>query len=166
MPTLKKMIFIFMLLMFFIGCTAKQVPQHKKPEPSIPTIPLHKTQKPPKHQTQKQQSQTPSASEIEIKINGKWEQLNGLTGGDMHFLYKTSNNVLFLSHGFSGVWRSEDGGESWSMIKQEDFVDVHFYDMVEFGDKLYAGSNKVLWCSEDEGKSWTKFSTVPEVDYG
>ena len=100
-------------------------------------------------------------------VSGKWEQLNGMDGGDMHFIYSTRSGVLFVSHGFGGVWRSKNGGESWEIIKQEDFTDVYFYDMEEIGEVLYAGSNKGLWYSLDEGESWTKLKTgFPEIDDG
>ncbi len=101
-----------------------------------------------------------------VTIAGKWEQLRGLDGGDMHFIYLTNDRVLFISHGFSCIWRSENGGKSWEMIKQKDFVDVHFYDMAELDGKLYAGSNKGLWYSEDRGKTWMKIPTIKDVDDG
>ncbi len=98
---------------------------------------------------------------------GKWEQLQGLDGGDMHFIYSTKGGILFLSHGFGGVWRSEDGGRSWKMIMQDNFVDLNFYDIEEIGDKLYAGSNRGLWVSRDGGVSWEKVSTgFEEIDSG
>ncbi len=85
----------------------------------------------------------------------------------MHSVYSTSDGILFDSYGFGGVWRSEDGGEHWVMIKQEDFVDVKFYDMEEIGRRLYAGTNKGLWYSDDRGKTWTKIETgFDEVDSG
>ena len=61
-----------------------------------------------------------------VVVYGEWEQLEGMDGGDMHFIFSTSKGVMFVSHGFGGVWRSGDGGKSWKIINQEDFVDVHF----------------------------------------
>ena len=58
----------------------------------------------------------------------------------MHFIFSTSKGVMFVSHGFGGVWQSEDGGKSWKIINQEDFVDVHFYDLKEFNGLLFAGT--------------------------
>ena len=98
---------------------------------------------------------------------GKWEQLQGMDGGDMHYICSTSRGILFLSHGFGGVWRSEDGGNSWKIIDQDDFVDVVFYDVKEFDGKLFAGSSKGLWYSIDDGKSWIKLPTgFDDVDNG
>jgi len=36
------------------------------------------------------------------------EQLEGMDGGNMHFIFSTSKGVMFVSHGFGGVWQSED----------------------------------------------------------
>ncbi len=102
-----------------------------------------------------------------VVVYGEWEQLEGMDGGDMHFIFSTSKGVLFVSHGFGGVWRSEDGGKSWKIINQEDFVDVHFYDLEEFDGLLFAGSSKGLWYSSDDGKSWKKLETgFDDVDSG
>jgi len=135
----------------------------KKPELAKPPKELKKPKeyKKPEYEVKK-------VKESEEKIlNGTWEQLNGMDGGDMHFVYSTSDGILFDSHGFGGVWRSEDGGKTWKMIKQEDFVDLNFYDMEELNGKLYAATNKGLWCSDDKGKSWTKINTgFEEIDSG
>lgn len=102
-----------------------------------------------------------------ISLSGKWEQLKGLDGGDMHFLYATKDGILFLSHGFGGVWRSTDRGKHWELIKQEDFVDTIFFSMAEKGNLLYAGTNKGLWVSKDRGETWKKIITgFDEVDSG
>ncbi|RLF40146.1 MAG: hypothetical protein DRN00_00090 [Thermoplasmata archaeon] len=101
-----------------------------------------------------------------IELNGKWEQLRGMDGGDMHFICSTSKGILFLSHGFGGVWRSDDCGNSWKMIDQDEFVDVMFYDVKEFDDKLFAGSNKGLWYSTD-GERWIRLPTgIDDIDSG
>jgi len=39
---------------------------------------------------------------------GNGEQLEGMDGGNMHFIFSTSKGVMFVSHGFGGVWQSED----------------------------------------------------------
>ena len=102
-----------------------------------------------------------------LSISCNWTQLSGMDGGDMHFIYSTKDNILFVSHGFGGVWRSEDGGKTWKMIKQDNFVDLNFYDMEEFSGRLYAGTNKGLWYSDDKGKKWSKLDTgFEEIDNG
>jgi len=103
----------------------------------------------------------------QISISGKWEQLKGLDGGDMHFVYSTDDNILFASHGFGGVWRSEDEGKTWELIQQKDFVDICFYSMTERDGILYAGANKGIWKSYDRGKTWKRILTgIGDIDDG
>lgn len=150
-----KAVLILCLCFFLIcGCVAKE--DHKIP---ITKKEKHKKVKPLKPESTKKESPQQLQTSPKLVISGKWTQVEGLDGGDMHLVYSTKDGILFASHGFSGVWRSEDGGKSWKMIYQEDFVDVHFYDMEEFNGKLYAGSNKGLWWSNDNGKSWKKLET-------
>jgi hypothetical protein len=80
---------------------------------------------------------------------------------------RSVNGILFVSHGFSGVWRSEDGGKSWEIVNQNDFVDIHFYDVEEFEGWIYAASSKGIWKSSDSGKTWQKVHTgASEIDDG
>ena len=104
--------------------------------------------------------------QVVVTVSGVWESI-GPDGGDMHFVYATEDGVLFASHGFGGVWRSVDGGDSWSLICQDDFVDLVFLSMEEKDGVLYAGTNRGLWVSYDEGLSWSKVATgFEEVDEG
>lgn len=101
-----------------------------------------------------------------VSLSGRWEPI-GPDGGDMHFMYATREGILFASHGFAGVWRSEDGGNTWELIRQDNFIDLHFLSMVEYQGKLYAGTNKGLWLSKDKGKSWEKIITgIKDIDNG
>ncbi|HDN73930.1 MAG TPA: hypothetical protein ENG16_02765 [Archaeoglobus sp.] len=165
----KKIIVLILILVILLsGCSKVGYEKLKKPKygKGFQKKPWVKsTQKLPKTKPTSKIPVTPA--EETLRVAGKWEQLNGLDGGDMHFIESTSEGILFASHGFSGVWRSVDGGQSWKMIKQNDFVDVHFYDIQEFDGKIYAGSNKGLWVSYDDGESWEKVQTgFKEVDSG
>ncbi len=106
----------------------------------------------------------PEKPEEKYKVSGIWTQLRGLDGGDMQII-RSVNGILFVSHGFSGVWRSENGGKSWEIINQNDFVDILFYDVKEFEGWIYAASNKGIWKSGDNGKTWEKVYTgYSEID--
>ena len=91
-------------------------------------------------------------------VSGRWVQI-GPDGGDMHFVYVTRNHVLFASHGFGGVWRSVNGGESWDLVYNEEFINTNFMAMGEVDGVLYAGGNNGLWRSFDEGLTWEKVVT-------
>ena len=164
--SLKKLLVLatVILLITSSGCLMKKTvgKQEKLPRPQ-----QKPTEEIKKEKYEKKERRTGYKEEKEVVLKGSWIQLNGLDGGDMHFVYSTSDGILFDSHGFGGVWRSEDGGRHWEMIKQENFVDLTFYDMEELDGKLYAGTNKGLWFSEDKGKTWTKIATgYEEIDNG
>lgn len=140
----RKFVLLVLAVLLLSGC----VQEHAKP----PVKPDKKLPKPPKTQLPEKEGRT---------FKGRWVQLAGLDGGDMHMI-DSANDMLFVSHGFSGVWWSEDG-KNWKIV--DSFVDVHFYDVLEWNGKIYAASNKGIWRSDD-GKNWQKVSTVQEVDEG
>ena len=87
----------------------------------------------------------------------EWKSI-GPDGGDMHFVYITRNHTVFASHGFGGLWRSEDG-ENWKLIYNPEFVNMNVMAMAELNGILFAGGNKGLWKSFDEGKTWSRIET-------
>lgn len=94
----------------------------------------------------------------EIELTGRWVSI-GPDGGDMHFVYITRNHVLFISHGFGGVWRSTDRGETSILIYNPEWIDLNFMSMAEVDDVLFAGGNYGLWMSTDEGLNWSRVET-------
>ncbi len=111
-------------------------------------------------------STTPSYPWGKPSVSGVW-RIIGPDGGDMHFVYVTSKHIVFASHGFGGVWRSDNGGELWELIVNDGFVELAFHSMDEYSDGvLVAGTNKGLWASFDDGVSWSRVETgVDVVDY-
>ena len=101
----------------------------------------------------------------QVNAYGTWSQI-GPDGGDMHFVFITDEHTVIASHGFGGVWRSTDKGNTWSLVQDPDLVDVSFSAMDEVDGILFAGGNKGLWRSEDDGESWTRItvSGVPELN--
>ncbi len=100
-----------------------------------------------------------------IEVKGEWESI-GPDGGDMHFVYITSNHILFASHGFGGVWRSDDRGDSWRYVENNEWIDTNFMAMDECNGKIIAGGNNGLWISED-GLNWSRILTGNEsIDGG
>ena len=91
---------------------------------------------------------------------GDWVSI-GPDGGDMHFVFITSEHTVIASHGFGGAWRSTDMGNWWELIDDPDLVDVGFISMAEAGGVLFAGGSGEggLWISHDDGLSWDKILT-------
>ena len=93
-----------------------------------------------------------------LAIDIEWTCI-GPDGGDMHFVYITEKHILFASHGFGGIWRSVDRGESWEYISNEEWIDTNFMAMDEINGSLIAGGNNGLWISNDDGKTWERIIT-------
>lgn len=58
-----------------------------------------------------------------------------------------------------GVWRSENGGESWERMNCSD---AYLFNLEVTNDgTVYAGGND-LWQSKDHGTTWKKISNIPD----
>ena len=101
-----------------------------------------------------------------FKLTGEWKSI-GPDGGDMHFVYITSNHILFASHGFGGLWRSTDRGENWEYVENKEWVDTNFMAMDEINETIIGGGNNGLWLSNDNGITWKKIPTGnDDIDNG
>ena len=97
----------------------------------------------------------PTFEEPQVTVKGEWKSI-GPDGGDMHFVYVTSKQILFASHGFGGVWRSTNLGESWELIYHPEWVDLNFMAMAEADGVIFGGGNRGIWMSENDGVNWTR----------
>ena len=70
----------------------------------------------------------------------------------------TVNENTFYKAGPFGIYRSTDGGESWSLLT-DGMVGTRLQDLVAFHNKLYAYTGFGVYQSTDAGVSWKKFST-------
>ena len=93
-----------------------------------------------------------------VVIEGVWESI-GPDGGDMHFVYVTKDQILFASHGFGGVWRSTDLGETWELIYNPEWIDLNFLAMAEADGVIFGGGNYGIWKSYDGGETWSRVVT-------
>ncbi len=57
-----------------------------------------------------------------------------------------------------GVWRSNDGGESWEQVFRNE---VFIWNVVVASDGTIYCSGEQLWRSKDQGKTWTRLTTSP-----
>jgi len=80
----------------------------------------------------------------------------GLPAGEVHALALSSffavDPVLFAGVGDQGVFRSSDGGKSWTAAG---LAGQAVNDLVWLGPMLYAATGAGLFRTEDVGKNWT-----------
>lgn len=65
--------------------------------------------------------------------------------------------VLFAGTAANGLWRSKDGGKSWSAIDALPATEIN--DLAWIGPQLYASTASGLFLSEDTGRTWSKAAT-------
>ncbi|MCG9129199.1 sigma-70 family RNA polymerase sigma factor [Candidatus Poribacteria bacterium] len=108
------------------------------------------------------------SDEVEIsKSKKQWVQTNGPYGGEIRTLFATSKGTLFAGTDGAGVFRSTDGGESWTPVNTGLHTMSGFYmDVTAFAQKrdtLYVNMVSGLFTSTDDGNTWQKVSDPPLV---
>jgi photosystem II stability/assembly factor-like uncharacterized protein len=58
----------------------------------------------------------------------------------------------------AGIWRSTDGGESWSRLSSTNNSNFHYVQkiIVDASGNVYAGTRRGVWKSTNYGNSWSK----------
>lgn len=100
--------------------------------------------------------------------NGEWMQLgwtqtNGPYGGEIRTLHATPEGVIFAGTEGAGIFRSTDGGGTWSPVntglsydRGEGFMPVNAF--VHKDNSLYAGTSDGLYVSTNRGESWRRMT--------
>ena len=97
--------------------------------------------------------------QLRADVVGDWVQTNGPYGGEILTIYAAPKGVLFAGTEGAGIFRSTDGGNSWTPVNTglhyepgEGFTGVPA--LVQKGDTLYAGTRDTLYASTDGGNRW------------
>ncbi|RKU13792.1 hypothetical protein C6503_15540, partial [Candidatus Poribacteria bacterium] len=92
-----------------------------------------------------------------------WLQTNGPYGGEILTFYAALKGVLFAGTEGAGIFRSTDGGNSWTPVN----TGLHYEPGGGFagvpalgqkGGTLYAGTRRTLYASTDGGNTWHRVS--------
>ena len=88
-----------------------------------------------------------------------WTQTNGPYGGTVLTLLATSEGTLYAGTQGAGIFRSTDGGDSWTPVNTglpvyEDNRIPTIFSLTMMGEALYAGTGGDLFQSTDGGNSW------------
>ena len=95
-----------------------------------------------------------------------WTQANGPYGGMVGALHATPEGTLFAGAGEGGIFRSIDGGKTWTHASKglRIYQDSTFYVLpgvsafTQKGNTLYAGTNGDLFYSINGGGSWQQLT--------
>jgi photosystem II stability/assembly factor-like uncharacterized protein len=88
-----------------------------------------------------------------------WSAVEGLRGQSVRaFAQAPSNPGIFLAGSLEGVFRSGDGGASWTLISPPGSQEIHEVESLAIDpadpDVIYAGTWHLPWKTSDGGKSW------------
>jgi photosystem II stability/assembly factor-like uncharacterized protein len=88
-----------------------------------------------------------------------WSEVEGLHGQSIRsFAQAPSNPRILLAGTLEGVFRSEDGGVSWSLISPRGSREIHEIESLAIDptnpDVVYAGTWHLPWKTVDGGKNW------------
>ena len=107
------------------------------------------------------------------RMDGQWASLGALANENVMSFVNTSQGHVFAGTYQDGVYRSTDGGNSWTLVMSPSLYGVYevFSLAVDASDNIYAGTYKVgLLRSTNDGASWAFLSNdtgpnnLPEDD--
>ncbi|MFZ0745547.1 MAG: transcriptional regulator [Terracidiphilus sp.] len=88
-----------------------------------------------------------------------WTEMDGLHGQSIRaFVQAASNPEILFAGTLEGVFRSNDGGESWKQISPPGSREIHEVESLAVDpanpDVVYAGTWHLPWKTSDGGKTW------------
>jgi len=102
---------------------------------------------------------------LPLAAQGQWLQSNGPYAGEIRSILIDGNNV-FAGSGGSGIYRSSDGGTSWTPASSG-LTNMTVNCFAVNGAGLFAGTYNGLFRSTDNGKSWfSSTSGLPSPNIG
>lgn len=81
-----------------------------------------------------------------------WEPTNGPYGGYIPALLTTPDGKLFAGTEGGGVFRSDDGGNTWT---KTGLTNAWITSFAVLGEWLYASTYREIFRSDDGGNTWT-----------
>lgn len=92
---------------------------------------------------------------------GQWFPTNGPGGGPVYDIQKFGNR-LFLASGdgdlgavfYGGVFTSDDNGQTW-VLRHQGFQNCRVTSLLQYNNKIYAGTTAGIFISSDNGNTWT-----------
>lgn len=88
-----------------------------------------------------------------------WKSLQGMKGKSVHALhFAPSNSRILIAGALDGVYRTNDGGDSWNRISPENHKDIKDVGSIAIDPKnpdiVYAGTYHLAWKTTDGGQTW------------
>ena len=93
----------------------------------------------------------------------KWTSLTGMKGKSIRALsMATSNPKILVAGALDGVYRSNDGGDTWNRISPENHENIKNIESIAIDPKnpdvVYAGTWHLAWKTDDGGRNWHRIN--------
>lgn len=85
-----------------------------------------------------------------------WEKLDEIYQGSFFDVYNANNNTLLVCGLRGNIFRSEDGGDSWSRIESDTTSLLNSFVLTPQKELYLLGNNGVILKSNDLGKTFSK----------
>jgi photosystem II stability/assembly factor-like uncharacterized protein len=98
-----------------------------------------------------------------------WHTVSDMWGQSVRALAQApSNSRIFVAGTLQGVYRSEDGGQHWTLISPPGSQELHEVESIAIDpanpDIIYAGTWHLPWKTTDGGKNWFNIKNGLIVD--
>jgi photosystem II stability/assembly factor-like uncharacterized protein len=98
-----------------------------------------------------------------VESEDGWDAATALAGRHAYCLALDAGGALYAGCRGGGVWKSDDGGESWSDLGLPQH-DVYSVAVSPADGKVYAGCEpSMLFVSSDGGASWEELASLREI---
>lgn len=84
---------------------------------------------------------------------GQFQNVFNVPNTNVVYALETNDSIVFAATGGSGIFRSEDNGNTWIDINNG-IQAWYYYSLLSFNDSLFAGSFGSVYLSLDNGDSW------------
>jgi|GEM_PF-3916189 len=101
---------------------------------------------------------TDSLGILKKNLSGSWQSINIGLGGHLSFssFLKIKEDIFLVGSKGKAVFRSTNGGESWSNYNTGLLSDENINSLCLVKNIIFAGTDRGIFKSSDEGKKWLK----------
>ena len=86
----------------------------------------------------------------------KWDAAGGGITGDVTLLRSVAPGILYAAAGKNGIYRTPDGGKSWSVVRPGEVNDLAVDPAKP--ERVFVATKEGLYRSADSGATWNKDS--------
>lgn len=87
-------------------------------------------------------------------LTAQWTEATGIYGGTIHDISNSSGDTVFCSSDDFSIFRSVDGGQTWSNMNQTKTINAKTNTIRIVGSNVFACTDSGVYVSADRGLTW------------